>query len=157
MKNDLLLYSLVLVSIAIIQSCKKKKVGCTDPISINYDVDADKDDGSCTYAGTGGNTTVLAYPTRNGIAIVSKIGWVDSAFIKFNAIESPGLNPTDYDLLVAGQVGEDHIRIEGLKTGKYYFYVTGFDSTIVQRVSGGTALFITQNYGIVYGPIQVSE
>ncbi len=31
-------------------SCKKDKEGCTDPLSENYDNDADIDNGTCTYA-----------------------------------------------------------------------------------------------------------
>jgi hypothetical protein len=45
MKNNvLLLLSLALFTVA---SCKKE--GCTDPNAINYDADAKKDDGTCTY------------------------------------------------------------------------------------------------------------
>ncbi|MFZ1687154.1 MAG: hypothetical protein WAU70_07020 [Flavobacteriales bacterium] len=35
--------------IATAPACKKKE-GCTDPVALNYDADADNDDGSCTYA-----------------------------------------------------------------------------------------------------------
>ncbi|MCF8278071.1 MAG: hypothetical protein K9J17_15160 [Flavobacteriales bacterium] len=35
-------------SIALLPSCTKKE-GCTDPTASNYDADADKSDGSCTY------------------------------------------------------------------------------------------------------------
>ena len=35
-------------SIALLPSCAKKE-GCTDPTASNYDADADKSDGSCTY------------------------------------------------------------------------------------------------------------
>jgi hypothetical protein len=42
-----LLYTFLAVSI-IFAACKKEE-GCTDPIAINYNADAEKDDGSCTY------------------------------------------------------------------------------------------------------------
>jgi mono/diheme cytochrome c family protein len=32
-----------------VNSCKKEKLGCTDPLSDNYDPDAETDDGSCVY------------------------------------------------------------------------------------------------------------
>jgi hypothetical protein len=49
MKNlRFLTLALVLASVSLFTSCKKK--GCTDPDSINYNADAKKDDGSCKYA-----------------------------------------------------------------------------------------------------------
>lgn len=45
--RKLILFLALTASISSIQSCKKK--GCTDPIAINYDDQAEKDDGSCTY------------------------------------------------------------------------------------------------------------
>lgn len=149
------LYFLALSLTCVSMQCKKK--GCTDPISINYDADAKDDDGSCEYAGTGGNTTIVAKPEHHGTPIVSKIGWVDSAYVKFNTQDSPGSNPANYDLVLAGEEGEDHVHITGMKPGKYYIYMTGFDSTIVQRVAGGIPVTITQTSGEVDQVIPVSE
>ena len=39
------IFLLAIVSVAVLSSCKKE--GCTDPMSLNYDPDAGKDDGSC--------------------------------------------------------------------------------------------------------------
>lgn len=46
MKKGLLLLTMCTLFISI--SCKKK--GCTDPVALNYQSAAEKDDGSCTYA-----------------------------------------------------------------------------------------------------------
>lgn len=40
-------FALVLISLSVLSSCSKK--GCTDPMSLAYDVEAKKDDGGCTY------------------------------------------------------------------------------------------------------------
>jgi hypothetical protein len=40
---------LILMTITLVMSACKKK-GCTDPTATNYDTEAEKDDGSCTYA-----------------------------------------------------------------------------------------------------------
>lgn len=46
------LASLLLISVAFItDSCDKKIKGCTDPDSVTYDEQAEKDDGSCRYEG----------------------------------------------------------------------------------------------------------
>ena len=146
-----------IVGVMLPSACKKKKEGCTDPISIYYDHEADVDDGSCTYAGTGGNTNIIARAYYHGANVISKVGWVDSAFVKFNVIESPGVNPTDYNLVIAGEVGKGHVIIEGLKPGKYFLYMTAFDSTILKCVTGGTTMFITATSGDLEYPVIVSE
>lgn len=136
-------------------SCKKKE-GCTDPISFNYDADAEKDDGSCEYAGTGGNTTIVAKPRHHGTPIVGQAGYVDSAFVKFNTQENPG-SLAAYDLVIAGDPGEDHVHIPNLKRGKYYILMTGFDSTVNERVVGGIPYTLSQASGEVELVIPVTE
>jgi hypothetical protein len=150
------LFFLVLCLAAVSIQCKKKK-GCKDPISITYDSDAEEDDGSCVYAGTGGNLTIVAKPQHHGMPIVSKVGWVDSAYVKFNTQDSPGSSPGAYDLALPGEVGEDHVHIENMKPGKYYIYMTGYDSTILQRVAGGIPVIVTQTSGEVDVAVPVTE
>lgn len=144
--------------VSILPACKKDvKKGCKDPNSISYDPEAEEDDGSCKYAGTGGNTTIIAKPEHHGVPIISKIGYVDSAFVKFNTQNFPGTSASSYDLVIAGEEGENHVHIPNLKPGKYYILMTGFDSTIVQRVSGGIPYILTQTSGEVVVTVPVTE
>ncbi len=156
MKKVMFLFIAIIVVVFVLPACKKKK-GCMDSTSVSYDKDAEEDDGSCKYAGTGGNTTILAKPEHHAVPIISKIGYVDSAFVKFNTQNSPGTNASSYDLVIAGEAGEDHVHIPNLKPGKYYIMMTGFDSTIVQRVSGGIPYILTQALGEAIVKVPVTE
>ena len=157
--KKILFISIALISaIIVVPSCKKdKKKGCTDPISIKYDASAEEDDGSCTYAGQGGNTTFVAKPEHHTVPIISKVGYPDSAFVKFNTQNSPGSNPSSYDLKIAGEEGEDHVHIPNLKPWKYFIYMTGMDSTGPYRVYGGIPITITQESGEVVVVVPVAE
>ena len=147
MKKNVLLFLSLNLSILIIPGCSKKK-GCMDTASNNFDADAEEDDGSCTYtAGTGGNVTIAAFPKHHGMEIVGDSTYVDSAFIKFNALNSPGTTANAFDLVLAGEPGENHVHIEGLKRGNYYIFMTGFDTSASERVTGGIPYVITQTAG----------
>lgn len=130
-------------------SCQDKKEGCTDPISIKFDPDAEKDDGSCQYGGIGGVTELDIYPQFNGHAVWNRDTYQDTAYLKFNAITSPGINPAVYDLVVAGNVGENHVHFFNIKPGKYYLYVTGWDTIVNMRVAGGMPIVVNQASGVV--------
>jgi len=138
-------------------SCQYLKHGCMDPISINYDSTAEVDDGSCLYAGTGGNLNIIASPEHHGVPIPGFPGNLDTAFIKYNAISSPGASASDYDTLITGQVGDNFVLIPGVKPGRYYIFMAGYDTSISMPVRGGVPFVFTLtsgNYDIV---VPVSE
>jgi hypothetical protein len=140
-----------------VAACSKKK-GCTNSLGANYDSSAEKDDGSCQLAGSGGNTTVVAFPQHHGMPIINHLNYRDTAYVKFSAISFPGTDPSLYDLTFVGDdVGENHVHLEGLKPGKYYIYMVGLDTTISQRVSGGIPYTLTQSTGEVDLNVPVTE
>jgi hypothetical protein len=152
MRNLLLLF----IAILIMPSCKEKE-GCADPISLNYDADAEKDDGSCQYGGTGGSTTLIIYPEHHGESIVGTSDYRDSVYIEFNAINFPGYDKSVYDLVRPGESGADHITVSGLRPGKYFIMTTGWDSTINERVSGAIPYTLTATAGEVELIVPVIE
>jgi hypothetical protein len=107
------------------------------------------DDGDDCKAGSGGEVTLILKPQHHGDPIYNQPGYPDSAFIAYNETEFPGDDPSKYNIVAAGTVGTDYVTIGGLKCGKYYVFMTGFDTSIVQRVKGGIPIEITEKSGTV--------
>lgn len=97
---------------------------------------------SCKKEGLGGDATVVALLKHHDHIIPNQANYPDTVFVKFDAKEFPGNNPSDYDAFFTGHFGEDHVQIEGLKPGNYFLFGVGIDSSIVQRVKGGVAIKI---------------
>jgi hypothetical protein len=120
-----------------------------------------KKKGSDCNAGTGGNLTVVAFLKHHGMVITNKAWHPDTVYVKFNAQNSPGTNPSSYDKFFVGEAGEDHIHLEGLQCGDYYFYGTGLDTTLdtIQNphVSGGIPFSTENTSGEIDLNIPVSE
>jgi hypothetical protein len=91
---------------------------------------------SCKKGDTGGDATVTAYVKHHNQPIN-----FPTVYVKFDADELPPNPTSNYDLKVVGH-HENHVHIEGLRYGKYFLYATGFDSTIMQPVSGGIPIKI---------------
>ncbi|MEO8088477.1 MAG: hypothetical protein ABI763_16780, partial [Bacteroidota bacterium] len=131
--------------------------GCTDPNSINFDASADQDDGSCKYGGLGGNTKLVVRPKHNGVFVTGMIGYPDSAFVKFNATTSPGDSASAYDLVQLGIESDYHVGIDSLMPGKYFVFMTGWDSIANVRVFGGVSILLTQSNGTLQIDVPVLE
>ena len=72
---------------------------------------------------------------------------LDTAFIKFGTLSSPGTNPKNYDTYFVGEPGEDHIHCFGLKCGNYFIYRTAWDSVSNVRRYGGYGTSISDTEG----------
>ena len=149
MKKTFLFCLTLIASLLIFQGCSDKK-GCTDSAADNYDSEADEEDGTCIYV------SINAYATHHGDTIINDSAYVDSLFVKFNATNLPGTDPSNYDLVKAGKAGEDHVRIEGLKRGKYFIFMTGWDPH-AGRVFGGIPIEIIQTSGTINLVVPVVE
>lgn len=58
-----------------ISSCKKKK-GCTDSSAVNYDLNAKKDDGSCTFSNPVALPPISETSNVKGYRILEKISGI---------------------------------------------------------------------------------
>lgn len=148
--NKLVSISAVFLLSLFFSGCGKKK-GCTNINSINYDADAEKDDGSC------GEAILIAYPQHHGAAIAGLSTYPDSAFVKYNATNSPGSNPSAYDKIFVGLPGDTFVTITGLAKGPYFIMMAGFDTAVNQRVTGGIPHSLSSSSGETSLVVPVTE
>lgn len=83
-------------------------------------------------AGKGGNATlkiVLKHHTESKNILNGKV------YIKYNAQDAPSSFDDSANCVMVDSTPTG--TITGLKTGKYYLYGTGFDTTVNQAVKGG--------------------
>lgn len=97
---------------------------------------------ACTKPGTGGTTTVVCYLKHHIMLIANDSIQPNVVYVKFGAKDLPADPTNDYDIKFIGEPGEDHVHVEDLKPGQYYFYAVGFDAGISQVVKGGLSLKI---------------
>jgi hypothetical protein len=107
--------------------------------------------------GLGGKVSLILKPQHHGTPIYSQPDYPDSAFIKFGQAEFPGDNPSLYDYIKAGNPGDDFVRVDGLKKGQYYIFMTGLDTAIMQRAVGGIPYKITQEEGVIQLIVPITE
>lgn len=117
-------------------------------------ISCERDKNQC-IGGSGGNLTIAAFPQHHGKSISNKATYLDTIFVKYNTSDKPANN--NYDTYFVGEAGEDHVHMKGLKCGNYYFFATGFDSTINQRVVGGIPYTTDKTDGEIDLNIPVTE
>jgi len=123
-----------LLSVVTFTSCSKKE-GCTDPLAINFESDADKDDGSCQYLNpvppteTSGNLTFNFTHNFDGAAVSS------SNFNQFDFV-----NQNDDTLSIS--------RLRYLISDIRLFKSNG-DSILID---GYQLVDVTNNTGLTYAP-----
>jgi len=107
-------------------------------------------------AGIGGNLSIVAYATHGSISIPNYYTHLDTAFVKFGTLSSPGTNLINYDTYYVSDPGEDHIHCYGLKCGDYFIYRTAWDSvanviryggygTSISDAEGGKIIIVAVN------------
>ncbi|PWH82911.1 hypothetical protein [Brumimicrobium oceani] len=112
--SKIIIASLILVLGLGFTSCKKE--GCTDPVAVNYNDDAEKDDGSCEYA-----TPAASAPTSYSPSFAGEFGAL-IAIKTISTSESP-IGPIDTELGTAvavfsensgnSFVGAGTVKVEG--------------------------------------------
>ncbi|REJ81401.1 MAG: hypothetical protein DWQ44_10160 [Bacteroidetes bacterium] len=107
-------------------------------------------------AGSGGGVNVTARLLHHDVLIPNDSLRPDTVWIKYNAIDWASA-PSGYDARFIGEFGEDHVHINGLKCGDYYFYASGWDSNISEVVRGGRSLSFNQGTGEIPLEIFVTE
>lgn len=92
-------------------------------------------------AGKGGSATVTLYPQHH---LVAKNIINAKLYVRYNTLDAPSsglyddsVQCTNHDQLVSGV-------FSGLKNGNYYFYATGYDTSVKQYLKGGIPYTITQ-------------
>lgn len=87
---------------------------------------------SCKKNGTGGKATIKGYVKHHEQLIpLAKV------YIKYGATEFPSSNVSNYDASVDADANA-YYEVKNLRTGDYYLYGVGYDSTISAPVFGGT-------------------
>jgi len=118
----------VFVFLTTISSCRKK--GCTDPISLAYDIEARKDDGSCTYP-ENDRKTLIYYSTGIWCQYCGDIGksFIDDISSNYPDVQIISLHKNDELTSNVSSLTQSYLdSVNGL-LGCPYFY-SGLNSVI---------------------------
>ena len=104
---------------------------------------------SCRKEGPGGKALINGTVKHTTAPIAGAV-----VYIKYGAKESPGSDVTYYDNSVTADAQANY-KFADLKRGSYYLFAVGFDSSIVQTVTGGVAVEINSKTETVQADVQV--
>ena len=90
----------------------------------------------CKKGDIGGDATITAVVFHHAKPIN-----LPTIYVKFDAKDLPKDPTNNYDLKLEGK-HENHVHIKELRYGNYFIYGVGFDSTIMQTVTGGIPVTI---------------
>ncbi len=105
---------------------------------------------SCYKEGNGGKSSVNGYVAHHSNRIPNA-----NVYIKYGAVEFPGTDVSKYNASVTCD-GGGYYEIKDLRKGDYYLYSVGYDSSIMENVSGGIGIKLKYNKTIV-SDIPVTE
>ncbi len=91
-------------------------------------------------AGKGGSASIIVYPQHHQIAKRLINGKV---YVRYNTLDVPTSGVYDDSMICSNHDSLISCTFTGLKNGNYYFYATGYDTSISQAVKGGSPYTIT--------------
>ncbi len=92
---------------------------------------------SCKKNSDGGKALVKVHFHHHG-----KKAWKPVLFIRFNCKNAPSDPEQEYDIKIEAQTHDDHIHVEGLRYGEYYFTLLAEDSLTKEGLKGGVPVKI---------------
>lgn len=108
-------------------------------------------------AGHTGNVSVYVFMKHEEHQIGNLKNYRDTVYIKYNAVTSPGTEPTDYDSTFIGDYPSDFVLIPNLSCGNYFIYEVGFNNIHSERATGEMVLKVEHNDGVMNVTIEGSE
>lgn len=106
---------------------------------------------SCIKEGPGGKASIKGTVKHHSKLIPGSV-----VYIKYGATDSPGSNVTYYDASVNADVNA-YFEFTDLKRGDYYLFGVGYDSSIVQDLSGGVPIKIKSKTEVIETVVPVTE
>lgn len=92
---------------------------------------------SCTKEGPGGKVVIKGRVMHHSLPIPHA-----TVYIKYGTQDFPGSNITYYDANTTADASANY-QFTNLRKGDYYLFGVGFDSSIVESVSGGIPVKIS--------------